>query len=490
MEGRLGMPSRQADLRLEEARHDGDTEAAGICEATHHGDKEESEVPMMVSRYANSPMLRQHYMQAVADSVGQRNFLALAENRTDEVVRTLEKLNGLYFITVSSLHSVAQATMVDAMSQMRGTKYFRHRTKQLAKEAMKKYDEWEKHMREKLKDRYQYWLDLSDMVYEQVQDDIETLRLKLEKVLEANNEKDSGLKSYVLCSMLLTDLAASALGRFTNEVRERTGINIEPLFPEQTVSFKPIHRLWAEACGPMLNIENDEDVNLNDIQEVDAAIKTIQKKIYNPEIYNKAGEYCLKLNLPEDLQGKIRSLEPDAPESTFISDMGDRTEDSAEATRETETNNKEILDRMKIYYEAKARYVMHEPDGSSKTTERIFMVEAETLTEVENIIVDTMTGEDVGGLRITSCCATKIAEACGDMESEVWFKVKVTIPEEVEGKKGKRVKHNPFYYIVGCRHVNDVEEIVSRRMEQRKIAEYELKSSLLTKVTEVIERRK
>lgn len=95
----------------------------------------------MVSRYANSPMLRQHYMQAVADSVGQRNFLALAENRTDEVVRTLEKLNGLYFITVSSLHSVAQATMVDAMSQMRGTKYFRHRTKQLAKEAMKKYDE-------------------------------------------------------------------------------------------------------------------------------------------------------------------------------------------------------------------------------------------------------------------------------------------------------------------------------------------------------------
>ena len=232
----------------------------------------------MASRYENSPMLRQHYMKAVADSVGHRNFLALAENRTDEVVRTLEKLNGLYFITVSSLHSVAQATMVDAMSQMCGTKYFRHRTKQLAKEAMKKYDEWEKHMREKLKDGYQYWLDLSDMVYEQVQDDIETLRLKLEKVLEANNEKDSGLKSYVLCSMLMTDVAASALGRFTAEVRERTGINIEPLFPEQTASFKPVHRLWAEACGPMLNIENDEDVNLNDIPEVDAAIKTIKRR--------------------------------------------------------------------------------------------------------------------------------------------------------------------------------------------------------------------
>lgn len=307
---------------------------------------------MMVSRYENSPMLRQHYMKAVADSVGHRNFLALAENRTDEVVRTLGKLNDLYFITVSSLHSVAQATMVDAMSQMRGTKYFRHRTKQLAKEAMKKYDEWEKHMREKLKDRYQYWLDLSDMVYEQVQDDIGTLRLKLEKVLEANNEKDCELKSYVLCSMLMTDVAASALGRFTAEVRERTGINIEPLYPEQTASFKPIHRLWAEACGPMLNIENDEDVNLNDIPEVDAAIKTIQKKIYNPETYNKAGEYCLKLNLPEDLQNKIRSLEPDAPESAFISSMGDKTDNSAEAARETETNNnKEILDRMRIYYE-------------------------------------------------------------------------------------------------------------------------------------------
>lgn len=133
---------------------------------------------------------------------------------------------------------------------------------------------------------------------------------------------------------------------------------------------------------------------------------------------------------------------------------------------------------------------MHEADGSSKTTEEIFMVEAETLTEVENIIVDTMTGEDVDDLRITSCCATKIAEACGDMESEVWFKVKVTIPEEVEGKKGKRVKHNPFYYIVGCQHVNDVEEIVSRRMEQRKIAEYELKSSALTKITDVIEHKK
>lgn len=446
---------------------------------------------MMVSRYENSPMLRQHYMKAVADSVGHRNFLALAENRTDEVVRTLEKLNGLYFITVSSLHSVAQATMVDAMSQMRGTKYFRHRTKQLAKEAMKKYDEWEKHMREKLKDRYQYWLDLSDMVYEQVQDDIGTLRLKVKKVLEANNEKDCELKSYVLCSMLMTDVAASALGRFTAEVRERTGINIEPLYPEQTASFKPIHRLWAEACGPMLNSENDEEVNLNDIPEVDAAIKAIQKKIYNPETYNKAGEYCLKLNLPEDLQDKIRSLEPDDPESAFISSMGDKTDNSAEAARETETNNnKEILDRMRIYYEVKAKYVMHEADGSSKTTEEIFMVEAETLTEVENIIVDTMTGEDVDDLRITSCCATKIAEACGDMESEVWFKVKVTIPEEVEGKKGKRVKHNPFYYIVGCRHVNDVEEIVSRRMEQRKIAEYELKSSALTKITEVIERRK
>ena len=409
-------------------------------------------------------MLRQHYMKAVADSVGHRNFLALAENRTDEVVRTLEKLNGLYFITVSSLHSVAQATMVDAMSQMRGTKYFRHRTKQLAKEAMKKYDEWEKHMREKLKDHYQYWLDLSDMVYEQVQDDIGTLRLKVKKVLEVNNEKDCELKSYVLCSMLMTDVAAS---------------------------FKPVHRLWAEACGPMLNIENDEEVNLNDIPEVDAAIKAIQKKIYNPEIYNKACEYSLKLNLPEDLQDKISSLEPDAPESVFISSMGDKTDSSAEAARETETNNnKEILDRMRIYYEVKAKYVMHESDGSSKTTEEIFMVEAETLTEVENIITDAMTGEDVGALRITSCCATKIAEACGDMESEVWFKVKVTIPEEVEGKKGKRVKHNPFYYIVGCQHVNDVEEIVSRRMEQRKIAEYELKSSALTKITEVIEHKK
>lgn len=191
------------------------------------------------------------------------------------------------------------------------------------------------------------------------------------------------------------------------------------------------------------------------------------------------------------MQDKIRSLEPDAPESTFISSMGDKTDSSAEAARKTETNNnKEILDRMRIYYEVKAKYVMHEADGSSKTTEKIFMVEAETLTEVENIIVDTMTGEDVGALRITSCCATKIAEACGDMESEVWFKVKVTIPEEVEGKKGKRVKHNPFYYIVGCQHVNDVEEIVSRRMEQRKIAEYELKSSALTKITEVIEHKK
>lgn len=411
-----------------------------------------------------------------------RNYFAITQSTEMRLMDNISHVSAMYYLTVASVYSVAHAVMTDALALMRSSSKYRHEVKRDARTAMRMYYEWERRVKLKIGNRYQWWLDQSDEVYELVRPDIDVLNKAIIKVMNDNHERDPDVKALLLVSGLMAEMAERALPNFLDEARKAIGVGIDKLF-DQSASFSPIRKLWTSAIDSMLTIEGDnKEINLNSVPECQKAMRAIQRKIYSPDVYNRAGEYAMTLNMPE----VEYSEEPDSScAMSMLKQMGNHGEDEGNSeTKESKTidNNTNKMNKQHKYYEVKVVYkAFNTVSETYKKKEELLLVEGDTLTSVEASVTSFMEGTQYqdGSMHITSARVSSLSGVEDSDKDESYYKGKIAIPNDA--KPGKDILS--YTLLVRAESIEKATEILDKKRGHGEV----IREVSLTRFTGVVE---
>lgn len=224
------------------------------------------------------------------------NAFAQAENVKQRQLLAIDRCCSLYYTVMGSIYNTAQTVMVDAVTELkRHPHIYRQAVKQNIRLAMQAYDKWEKRMRDVLADRYQFWLDLSDAVDDEMRRHIQTLRLSFDAWLLKYNVKDHTLISHLMTALTLIRFARETFDMLFDKYREQTHVDMRPMF--RGGDFREIEHYWERAVRPLLTTPPGQpDINFNESHDVELAFRIIARKLTDDGIFNRAGEQGLKLN--------------------------------------------------------------------------------------------------------------------------------------------------------------------------------------------------
>lgn len=224
----------------------------------------------------------------------------LAATQTEVGRQTIIGGCSLYYAVVGSVVNICHSLLVDATSLIKERKnVYRFGVKKEVKAAFTCLNDLMKRIRVALKEsyrggeQYQIWMDFTDRTEELVRPDIQKLYFSMDNYLNKLKIKDS---KYI-CSIILAETMLKFCGRIFDTVfssfEDATGIDIRVMFDTSDLSDVLYH--WSKVAdlttsGDGNNVEFCDDPNCK------LAMKVIERKMSNPDIYDLASEYCVENN--------------------------------------------------------------------------------------------------------------------------------------------------------------------------------------------------
>lgn len=226
---------------------------------------------------------------ATADS------LLLASGRADNI---RDHYAALFWSSIAPLNNMAIMEIQQAYNQLARSRFFKHRTKHLAKTTLQRIDRYEKAilgiMQRNLNgDRRQYWLDYSDEHYERMRHDINIFRLAVLQLLTKNDEPDRELKAQLSVSHTLAMYAVGMFDLYFQKVLELYGVDLAERYREERISY--IADPWQEVVDSVCLCKFGP-VNLNDDPQVKLAFRIIEQKAVSLKSLSDIGETAIALN--------------------------------------------------------------------------------------------------------------------------------------------------------------------------------------------------
>lgn len=106
-------------------------------------------------------------------TIPPRIYIRGAANKNIE--RDFAHTASLFYIVIGAVNDLASHAMTDAVEAVRKSGHYRHSVKHHIREAQRKFDDYERMMKEQLTDRFPLFMDITDEVYEMIRPDIERL---------------------------------------------------------------------------------------------------------------------------------------------------------------------------------------------------------------------------------------------------------------------------------------------------------------------------
>lgn len=224
-------------------------------------------------------------------------IIAPTEEQKLRMMNNVDKICSLYYITIGSVYAVCQSAMIDAREFIRTHEpvFYKQQVKYNIKKALEAYDKWDAKMKNTLGEHYQMWLDLSDAVDEEIKPLVTILYYSIDNCLLKYKVSFSKVYAYMETASALIQVAGIMHTDLFDNAQKRTGVDVRPLFKDGDAS--DIHHYWREAICFINKMGGDNpDVNLNSDPTVNQAIDNIIKRLTAENMYNRSGEYALRLN--------------------------------------------------------------------------------------------------------------------------------------------------------------------------------------------------
>lgn len=216
-----------------------------------------------------------------------------AMSNTEQVV---DKISAAAYVVVLCVNDIADASLRDAVAELRGTKYYRHDVKRTCRMCLDKYDAFGKRVEHVLKGRFQFWMDLADAYSESMQPHIDKLYWSIKNLLDRNRETDSSVKARLCTAEFMLSAAASNFSGYFDAMAERYSVDIRSWFREADLS--GIRHLFSHVCDIVLarNTPQCKPIDIASDPNCHLAGKCIANLMLSPDIINAAGRKAILAN--------------------------------------------------------------------------------------------------------------------------------------------------------------------------------------------------
>lgn len=145
-------------------------------------------------------------------TIPPRIYIRGAANKN--IKRDFGHTASLFYIVIGAVNDLASHAMTDAVEAVRKSRHYRHSVKYHIREAQRKFDDYERMMKEQLTDRFPLFMDITDEVYEMIRPDMERLYFSFKSELDKHREPESELKARMETAIAMLDLAVYMFDRF------------------------------------------------------------------------------------------------------------------------------------------------------------------------------------------------------------------------------------------------------------------------------------
>lgn len=222
--------------------------------------------------------------------------------------RVFEELNTIINLVVGGINTIAGKSMSDAIERVKVTGYYKHDVKLNLNKCSKMYFDYEKRHLLNFENNKRLFLDYLDYVENNIQKDVDILRISIKSLLDKYIETESELKSYVETARTLLDLALHIYDVQIDAARKKAPtIDYNSyMYPARLTG---VTKYFENAADVICKTDKDVIIDLNKDENCVLAFRAIQAKIMSEDFINQAGYEALKLNpenaaqvSPEDLK--------------------------------------------------------------------------------------------------------------------------------------------------------------------------------------------
>lgn len=148
----------------------------------------------------------------------------------------------------------------------------------------------------------QFWLDYSDKVVDEAEDDITLFRISIKQTLDKANHKDSELISHIETARVLIDMSIVQFKAVIEQQKEKYGRNYSKEFSEYNLD--SVLKWWSDMCQEFYR-GADVDLNTDDTMGMfDKMVKRFVDGDYIQACFTEAAN-----NNPEFIRNEIEIVE-------------------------------------------------------------------------------------------------------------------------------------------------------------------------------------
>lgn len=220
---------------------------------------------------------------------------ALTSQKKSDMFR---RLSSLFHVLIGAANDIANTAMLDTIEVIKQTGRYRHTTKKACKEAVRKYEAFErdnfKDMRDPKKqiDKRRLYMDFLDTVSERLSPHVFKFRMSIKQHLDKQGIPDSELKSHVLCADQLLIYSVNLFDDFFDRCPRVPPIDLRRTFLSARLG-GTLH-----AWGIVVNnlCADCTDINFDTDKGCRTAFDVIETNIVSERYVNESGLKALALN--------------------------------------------------------------------------------------------------------------------------------------------------------------------------------------------------
>lgn len=246
------------------------------------------------------------------------NAKKLAKNEIVDFMKITEKhretfnhVSALFHTIVGGTNDIAHTYMRNAIEKIKEAGLYRQRIKKACKDAMSRYDVFEKLNMQDMQnaeiDKLQLYVDFLDSVDERLKPHIFLFRQAIKRVLDRNMIKDSDLKSYIILAYELINYSVELFDKFIEGCPSCPPVNF-------ALTFKPA-RLHAvrQAWGQVEEIlcKDCVSIDLNKDEDCRRSLDVIELNLVSEKFINESGTAALELNPDARMEADRHMMEWD-----------------------------------------------------------------------------------------------------------------------------------------------------------------------------------
>lgn len=172
--------------------------------------------------------------------------------------------------------------VIDCLSLLEKSKYYRHETKRIAKAASKERHIYESRMGDIMRECIDKFADSNENFFEKIDNDIEIMYLCIKKSFDKLGVEDSFLFARIGLALVMCEFSCVQL---RDRVKELSGIDRR--FKHMSVAHLDLSRLTF-FMGKLLSSLPAPEIDLTDDAEFSASFTTIKNKLMNPALIAEA----------------------------------------------------------------------------------------------------------------------------------------------------------------------------------------------------------